>query len=122
MDTITGASISIISRVGLAATALSIDVEESSVTDTGKSVDIQNLVDTAGRSADGKLSIIVVGRHTVCADTLDHEEVFKTNAVSVDEFLINGANWHNWLRSWGGRVVDERAKSIDKSISCNTRA
>jgi hypothetical protein len=84
LDTITGAGISIISRVGLAAAALSIDVEESSIADTGKSVDIQNLVDTASWSTDGKLSIIIVGGYTVCTNTFDHEKVFKTNTISID--------------------------------------
>lgn len=74
----------IVNRVSWALSALTLNADKSTITNTYIFVQVQNLVHSAFRSADGKLSIIVVRLHAVCADSVDEVEIFQTDADSVD--------------------------------------
>jgi hypothetical protein len=83
LDAVAGSSLSIVSGVGLAASTFAVDVLESRIADAGDCVNIENFIGSAGRSADGQLSIIVVGGSTVSTDSLDQVESIKTHANVV---------------------------------------
>lgn len=63
--------------------ASSLDADKPTNADTGVGIEIQNLVGSTIRSADGILDIIVVGCHAVGADSLDQVEVSETCADSI---------------------------------------
>lgn len=92
------------------------------MTDTGQSVDVKNLVESAGRSADSELSIIVLGGRAVGADTSNDVVSVKADTDVVDKVLIEGANRNIRLRGWGRRNVRESTSSVDKSISGDAEA
>lgn len=65
------------------------NIDESAIADTGVGVEVIDLVDKAGGSADGKLSVVVVGGNAVGAHSFHQEEIFQTNAYSLHDFLVD---------------------------------
>lgn len=117
LDAVTALALGVVGGVGLASSALSVDVEEARQADAGQGVDVQNLVGGASGPADGGLSVVVVGGHAVGADSLDEVEVGEALADVVDQLLVDRAGGWRWHWSWGWRSVRKCAGSIDKSVA-----
>lgn len=112
----------VVDRVSGASSALAVDVVEARLTDAGEAVEVKNLIESAGRSAESKLGIIVVGGGAVSANSLDEVESIETDADVVDQTLIESAGGDHWTRSRSRRLVGKDAEAVEKSVSWDADA
>jgi hypothetical protein len=88
LNAFTALSLGVVDRVGRTPSALAIDVVEAGLADAGERVDVKDLVEPAGRSAEGKLGVVVVGGSTVSAGALNHVVPVVADADVVGQVLV----------------------------------
>jgi hypothetical protein len=98
-----------------------LNINESAIAHTGVGVEIINLIQCACGSADGKLSLVIVGGNAISAHSFHEVEIFQANAYSVFDFLVDGADERSGDRLYW-RQVGESAFSIQKDIALCTDA
>lgn len=84
LDAVTSLSYNIVDGEGGATTTFSVDQVKTAITDTGNGVDVQDLIESAGGSADCQLSIVVIGGCAIGTDSLNQVESIETDANSID--------------------------------------
>ena len=86
------------------------------MTDTGDSIDVQNLIESAFGSADGQRGIIVVRSSAVCASCPNQVVSIQTDTDVVDQSLIYRTRRDDRDRSWLGRSVRKDTLSVDQLV------
>lgn len=122
LDAVALLGLGVVDGVGGAASALAVDIVETRLADAGEGVDVKDLVQSASGSADGQLSVVVLGGGAVGADALDQVESVKTDTNVVDQLLVDGASGGS--RNGGGsrRGVGQDAVSVEQLVAGNAEA
>ena len=86
------------------------------MTDTGDSIDVQNLIESAFGSADGQRGIIVVRSSAVCASSPNQVVSIQTDTDVVGQSLIYRTGRDDRDRSRWGRSVRKDTVSAHQLV------